>query len=419
MDSIKKVEIKIEGKEWEEALEKAFKKANGKANIDGFRPGKAPKDVFLKKYGEESLFMDAADLCLDSAYTKVFEKNENLEVVAQPEIALKNIGKEGLELEFTLYLKPEIKLGDYKNLKTKKESVKVTKEEVEASLKEMQNKYAENVIKEGKITDGDVAVIDFEGFKDGVPFDGGKGENYSLKIGSNTFIPGFEEQLIGLKALDEKEVFVTFPKDYHSEELKGADVKFNVKVHEVKETKIPELNKEFFEDLGMEGITTKEALMKELEETIKARKEMQIENEFVDKLLDELILSSTIELHDVMIEDELHRMVHQYEDNLKMQGFSLEQFYQFTNSNEDKLKEQMKDEAIRRLKSRLILEEIVKVEKIDFSDEEANKETESIASKYNMSKEEFLQSVGGLDMIKYDLKMRKALDILKGEKTTK
>src|SRR5574344_472542 len=363
--------------------------------------------------------MDAADLSLDSAYTKVFEKNENLEVVAQPEIALKNIGKEGLELEFTLYLKPEIKLGDYKNLKTKKESVKVTKEEVEASLKEMQNKYAENVIKEGKITDGDVAVIDFEGFKDGVPFDGGKGENYSLKIGSNTFIPGFEEQLIGLKALDEKEVFVTFPKDYHSEELKGADVKCNVKVHEVKETKIPELNKEFFEDLGMEGITTKEALMKELEETIKARKEMQIENEFVDKLLDELILSSTIELHDVMIEDELHRMVHQYEDNLKMQGFSLEQFYQFTNSNEDKLKEQMKDEAIRRLKSRLILEEIVKVEKIDFSDEEANKETESIASKYNMSKEEFLQSVGGLDMIKYDLKMRKALDILKGEKTTK
>src|SRR5574344_2417055 len=192
--------------------------------------------------------MDAADLSLDSAYTKVFEKNENLEVVAQPEIALKNIGKEGLELEFTLYLKPEIKLGDYKNLKTKKESVKVTKEEVEASLKEMQNKYAENVIKEGKITDGDVAVIDFEGFKDGVPFDGGKGENYSLKIGSNTFIPGFEDQLVGMTDGEERDINVTFPKDYQEESLKGAPVVFHVKVNEIKRVVIPELNKEFFED---------------------------------------------------------------------------------------------------------------------------------------------------------------------------
>ena len=413
MESIKKIDIKIEGKEWEEAIDKAFTKANAKAKIDGFRPGKAPKDVFMKKYGEESLYMDAADLCLDAAYAKVFTENEGLEVVAQPAIALKNIGKEGLELEFTLYLKPEIKLGDYKNLKTTKEEVKVTDEEVEMALVDMQSKYAENVVKEGKVAEGDIAVIDFEGFKDGVAFEGGKGENYSLKIGSKTFIPGFEEQLIGMDKEETKDIEVTFPEDYHSEELKGQKVIFKVTVHEVKEVKIPELDKDFFDDLGMEGITTKEELLKELRETIKAKKEMQMENEYVDKLLDELMQSSEIELHDVMIEDELHRMVHQYEDNLRMQGFSLEQFYQFTNSNEEQLKEQMKPEAIKRLKSRLILEEIVKLEKIDFSDEEANKEAENIASKYQMTKEEFLTQFGGIEMIKYDLKMRKALDTIK------
>ncbi|MDD2391703.1 MAG: trigger factor [Bacilli bacterium] len=415
MDSIKTVNIKIEGKEWQDALEKAFEKANEKAKIDGFRPGKAPKDVFLKKYGEESLYMDAADLCLDSAYTKVFEQNGDIEVVAQPEIALKNIDKDGLELEFKLFLKPEIILGDYKKLKTKKEAVKVTDEEITKALDEMRNKYAENVLKEGKIEQGDIAIIDFEGFKDNVPFEGGKSENYSLKIGSNTFIPGFEEQLIGMSANEEKEINLTFPEDYHSEDLKGAAVVFKVKVNEIKEIKIPELNDEFFEDLGMEGISDKENLLKELGETIKARKEMQVENEFVDKLLEELIESSKIELHDVMIEDELHRMVHQYEDNLKMQGFSLEQFYQFTNSNEEQLKEQMKPESIRRLKSRLILEEIIKLEKIDFTDEDADKEAETMASKYQMTKEEFISAFGGLDMIKYDLKMRQALNILKGE----
>lgn len=416
MDSIKTVNIKIEGKEWQDALEKAFEKANEKAKIDGFRPGKAPKDVFLKKYGEESLYMDAADLCLDSAYTKVFEQNGDIEVVAQPEIALKNIDKDGLELEFKLFLKPQISLGDYTKLKTKKEEVKVTDEEITKALDEMRNKYAENILKEGKIEQGDIAIIDFEGFKDNVPFEGGKSENYSLKIGSNTFIPGFEEQLIGMSANEEKEINLTFPEDYHSEDLKGAAVVFKVKVNEIKEIKIPELNDEFFEDLGMEGINDKENLLKELGETIKARKEMQVENEFVDKLLEELIESSKIELHDVMIEDELHRMVHQYEDNLKMQGFSLEQFYQFTNSNEEQLKEQMKPESIRRLKSRLILEEIIKLEKIDFTDEDANKEAETMASKYQMTKEEFISAFGGLDMIKYDLKMRQALNILKGEK---
>ena len=244
MKNIKEINIKVEGKEWEEALDKAFVKANAKAKIDGFRPGKAPKEVFLKKYGKEALYMDAADIVLDGAYRKVFEDNKDLEIVAQPEIGLKSIDEKGVEFTFKLTLKPEVKLGKYKGLNVKKDSVKVTKEEVEHEIEHLRSHYAENVVKEGKVENGDIAIIDFEGFKDGKAFDGGKGENYSLTIGSNTFIPGFENQIIGMAKGEEKDINVTFPEDYHSEELKGQPVVFKVKVNEIKEVKIPELDKD-------------------------------------------------------------------------------------------------------------------------------------------------------------------------------
>ena len=371
MENIKTIEVKIEGKEWQDALDKAFKEANKKAKIDGFRPGHAPKEVFIKKYGEESLFMDAADKALQSAYVKVLEENKDLEIVTQPSVELKNVSKDALELTFKLILKPEFKLGDYKNLKVKKDKVEVTNEEVNSAIDEMKNRYAEVQVKDGKVEKGDTAVIDFEGFKDGVAFEGGKGENYSLKIGSNTFIPGFEDQIIGMSKGEEKDVKVTFPEDYHSEELKGAKATFKVKVNEVKETIIPSLNEEFFKDLNMEGVNDRASLESALKETLAARKEQQAEGEYVDKLLEKLSEQTKIELPEEMIGDEIHRMIHQYEDNLKMQGITLEQFYQFTNSNEDMLKEQMKDEAVKRIKYRLMLEEIIKLEKLTATDEEA------------------------------------------------
>ena len=416
MENIKTIEVKIEGKEWQDALDKAFKEANKKAKIDGFRPGHAPKEVFIKKYGEESLFMDAADKALQSAYVKVLEENKDLEIVNQPSVELKNVSKDALELTFKLILKPEFKLGDYKNLKVKKDKVEVTNEEVNSAIDEMKNRYAEVQVKDGKVEKGDTAVIDFEGFKDGVAFEGGKGENYSLKIGSNTFIPGFEDQIIGMSKGEEKDVKVTFPEDYHSEELKGAKATFKVKVNEVKETIIPSLNEEFFKDLNMEGVNDRASLESALKETLAARKEQQAEGEYVDKLLEKLSEQTKIELPEEMIGDEIHRMIHQYEDNLKMQGITLEQFYQFTNSNEDMLKEQMKDEAVKRIKYRLMLEEIIKLEKLTATDEEADKEASEIASKYGMEKEDFLTQFGGLEMIKYDLEMRKAIDVLKGNK---
>ena len=411
--SKKEINIKIEGAEWEKALDKAFTKANAKAKIDGFRPGHAPKEVFLKKYGKESLYFDAADLCLQDAYVKVLEENKDLEIVAEPQVDLKKVDENGVEFAFVFILKPEVKLGKYTELGIKKTEVKVTKKEIEETIEEMRHRYAENILKDGAIENGNIAIIDFEGFKDGVAFEGGKGENYSLEIGSGTFIPGFEEQLIGLKAGEETDVNVTFPEEYHSEELKGQAVTFKVKVHEVKEVSVPELNDDFFEDLGMEGVNSKEALEAEIKENLKARKEAENENEYIDKLLEAAAKNVEVEIPEEMVDEEVRRMLRQYEENLKMQGLTLQQFYQFTNSNEQALKDQMHEEAHKRVLYRLMLEEIVKLEKLEVADEEASKEADMLAEKYHMSKEDLLSNFGGIDMIKYDMEMRKAMDVLK------
>ncbi len=415
-NNTKEIKIKIEGQEWKDALDKAFEKANMKVKIDGFREGKAPKEVFLKKYGEESLYMDAADLCLEDAYTKMIEDNKDLEIVAQPQIELTNVDKDGLEFKFTLTLKPTIKLGKYKDLGIEPEKVEVTKEEIDNTIHEMQHRFAENVIKDGEIVDGDIAIIDFEGFKDGVAFDGGKGESYSLKIGSHTFIPGFEEQLVGMKANEEKDIEVTFPEDYHSEDLKGAKVTFKVKVNEVKEVKVPELDKDFYEDLAMEGVNSLETLEEQVEATIKTKKEMNAENKYIDDLLEAIAKEVEVELPDVMVKEEVDRILKQYEENLKMQGLTLELFYQYTNSDEAALREQMTEEATKRVTYRLMLEQIAKEENVNVTEEDAEKEASELAKKYQMETDEFLEAFGGLEMIKYDLTMRQALDIIKGNK---
>ena len=412
---MKEVTIKINGEKWTKALDQAFEKANAKAKIDGFRPGKAPKEIFMKKYGKEVLYQEAAEIVLEDAYREVFENNKDLEIVAYPTIDIKEINEDGVEFLFGLTLKPEVKLGKYKGLDVKKKSVKVSKEEVEHEIEHLRSHYSEEVAKEGAVSEGDIAVIDFEGFKDGVAFEGGKGENYSLKIGSHTFIPGFEEQLVGMNKDEEKDIEVTFPEDYHSEDLKGKKVTFKVKVNDIKEIRIPELNEEFFEDLGMEGINSKETLENQVKENIKARKDMDAENEYIDALLEAASKNVEVEIPDCMISEEQERMIKQYEENLRMQGLTLEQFYQFTNSNESVLKEQMKEEATKRVTFRLMLEAIAKNENIEITDEKANEEAEKLASKYQMEKDEFLKAFGGLDMIKYDLQMRGAIDVIKGE----
>ena len=410
---MKEVVIKIEGEDWKKALDKAFKKLNKEAKIDGFRPGKAPKEVYIKKYGMTSLYMEAAESCLNEAYEMMLKENGDDVIVAQPEINLSSVTDDYVEFKFNLTLKPEVKLGKYKGLDVKKDTVKVTKKEVSEAIEQMRQRYMENIDKEGKVANGDVAIIDFEGFKDGGAFDGGKGEDYSLKIGSNTFIPGFEEQIIGMEKGEEKDINLTFPEDYHAEDLKGKDVVFKVKVKEIKEQKLPELNKDFFLDLGMEGIETKEDLEKQLEENIKVRKEAEADNKYIDDLLAEVAKNTKIDIPEAMIEEEIDRILKQYEENLKMQGITLEMFYQFTNSDEQALRDQMQEEAKNRVTYRLILEEIAKEEKIEVTDEDAETEATNLATRYQMDKDEFLKLFGGLDMVKYDLKMRQALEVLK------
>ena len=404
--------IKIDGEEWETAQDKAFLKRNKNAKIDGFRPGKAPKDIFIKHYGKESLYFDAADSLLNDAYAKALEK-EKLVPVVEPKVDVKSIDETGVEYIFTIITKPEVKVKKYKGLGVKKESVKATKEEIDHEISHLLERYTELVTKEGKVEKGNIAVIDFEGFKDGVAFEGGKGENYSLEIGSNTFIPGFEDQLIGMKTGDEKEIKVTFPKDYGEKTLAGAKATFKVKVNEIKEKQTRELDEEFFLDLAMEGVNDKKSLEAEMKKTIEARKETDAENKFVDDLLAKIAENTEVDIPEEMIDEEVHRLIHRFEEQLKMQGVSLDLYYEFTKTTHEDLHQQMEGEAKKNVLYRLILEELVKEEKVEVTLEEGEAEAEKLASKYGMTKEDLLKEFGGLDMIMYDLEVRKVFDKLK------
>jgi len=409
------VSIKFNEKEFNEAIDKAFEKKKKDIKLDGFREGKVPKDVYYKKAGKQPLYMDAVDILLPEAYDRAI-KEGNYQPIIEPKVDLKYLNEDGVEFSFVITTMPEVEIKKYTGLKVKKAKVEVTEEEINHEIEGMLARYSELVVKEfGEVEEGNIAVIDFEGFKDGVAFEGGKGENYSLEIGSNTFIPGFEEQLVGMKSGEEKDINVTFPEDYHAEDLKGKPVVFKVKVNEVKEVKIPELDKDFFEDLGFEGVDTKEKLEAEIEKNIIAHKEADAENKYIDAVLEAAAENCEVDIPEAMISEELDRMVKQYEEHLKMQGLTLEQLYQFTNSNEEALREQMKEEANKRVKFRLMLEEIAKAEKIEISDEEAKKEATKLAEQYQIKEEEFLNMFGGLEMVKYDGKMRKAIEILKGE----
>ena len=410
--NVHEITIKIEGEEWKKALDKAFNDKKRDTVVDGFRKGKVPRDVYEKHYGKESLFIPAADYVLQDAYMKVMEENKLVPVV-QPDVNLGGIDEDGVEFVFKIITKPEVNVKKYKGLKIEKEKVEVTKEEIEHELSHVLEKYTELVTKDGKVESGNVAVIDFEGFKDGVAFEGGKGENYSLEIGSNTFIPGFEDQVIGMKVGEEKDINLTFPEDYGAKDLAGAAVVFKVKVNEIKEKQTRELDEEFFEDLGMEGVDSKEKLEKEIEESIKARKEMEAENNYVDKILEEVSKNVEVDIPEEMVNEEIDRLMKRFEENMRMQGISLDLYYQFSRTTEADLRNQLEKEAYSNVLYRLMLEEIMTLEKIEVTEEEVEKEAANLAEKYQMEKDEFLKQFGGLDMIQYDLEMRKTIDSLK------
>lgn len=406
------VNFKLEGKEWVELQDKAFEKLNKKANIDGFRPGKAPRDIFEKKYGKQEIILEAADEATNKEYKRLLGENKITPII-EPKVELIKCDSDTLEVKFTFITDPEVTLGEYTNLKVKKEKAKVTKEEIDNSIKELLNEYAEVVVKEGNVESGDIAIIDFAGYKDGVAFEGGTSENYSLTIGSNTFIPGFEDAVIGMAKGEEKDIELTFPEDYMQEDLKGQKVVFKVKVNEIKTRKIPELNKEFFEDLNMEGITDKESLEKDIKEELTHRKEHELEHAYEDACLDKAANNMKIEILPELIDDEAHQMYHEFMDRMKRQGITEELYLKYTNSTEEDLIEKMKDEAKKRIQYRYLLREIIKKENIKIPDKEAKEKIKEIAKQYNVTEEEILKEVGTLEAMKMDLAFQKAVELVK------
>lgn len=410
--NIHEIKVEITGKDWEKKLDETFKKIIKKVKIDGFRPGKAPRNIYEQKYGKQSIVVEAVDSCMNEAYVKALKEFKG-EPIMQPTVGIEKADETGVTYVFTFTTKPEIKINKYTNLGVKKDSVKVTKKDVDAEIEKMRKEYADLTVKDGKAENGDTVIIDFEGFDGDKAFEGGKAENYALELGSNSFIPGFEEALVGVKKGDKKDVNVTFPKDYHAEELKGKPVVFKVLVHEVKTKVYPELDEDFFLDLGLEDVKTKEDLEKKVKETMTEQKEYEAENKYVDELFEALLKETSVEVPHELIHEELDRMVEQYAERLKMQGITLEQFYKFTNSSEEALKAQMHEEAEKRVKLRFAIDEIIELEKIDATDEEANHDAEEKAKKHVMDKDEYIKAFGGLEMLKYDIKVQKVLDILK------
>ncbi len=409
--NVHEIEITIEGKEWETILDKSFKKKNKDVKIDGFRKGNAPKDVYIKKFGIESLYMDAVDMAVEPAYKKALE-NENLIPVIEPALDVKTIDKDKVVFKFTIITKPEIKLGDYTKLGVKKDEVKVTKKEIEEEIDSLRTRFAEIVVKkEGTVNEKDTAVINFKGYVDGKELEGGSGENYPLEIGSHTFIPGFEEALIGMKVNEEKTIDLKFPDNYVAD-LAGKDVKFEVKVLEIKERVLPEINEDLYKDLGFDDIKTKEELEAKIKSQLEESKKARIEEEYAEKCLDKAASNMKIDLNEEIIDDEVHRMIHQFENQLKNQGLNIEQYYQFTNTTHEDLHKQMEGEATKRIKYRFLLEAVIDAEKIEVTDKDAEAKADEMAKDYGMTKEEFIEAYGNIEYIKYDMKMRKAIEII-------
>ena len=408
----KVVNYKAQKEDWEKAKDQAFKKISPKYKVDGFRKGKAPRNIFERNFPGQ-IVMEAADILIDQEYKRILTEGKILPIL-EPKIDVVKVDDNELEVNFSFILEPVVTLGEYKNLGVKKETVKVSKEEVQQKIDELLKNYTELVIKEeGSVENGDVAVIDFEGFKDGVAFDGGKGENYSLEIGSHSFIPGFEEGIIGMKKGEEKDLTLTFPKEYQEESLAGKEVVFKVKVNEIKTKEVPELDKDFFEDLGMEDVKTKEDLEKKMKEEIKAQKEEEAEKKYVDALLEKAVSNMTIELDEEIIEAEAEAMYNDFMNHMSAQGITEELYLKYAGTTKEDIVDHMKKEAEVRLKNSYLLNAIIKEEQIEADEKEALDQIKDLAQKYNMTEEDVKSSLGGEDAVKYDIKVRKVIDLMK------
>ena len=408
-----KLTIEVPAEELEKALEKAYQKQKSRISLPGFRKGKAPRKMIESMYGKGVFMEDAVNSLVPQEYTKALGECD-LEIVSQPEINVTQM-EPGKALIFTadVAVKPEVTLGDYKGVEVPKSEIAVTDEEVDAEVKKEQDKNARTVAVEDRAAaNGDITTIDFEGFVDGVAFEGGKGENHPLEIGSHSFIDTFEDQLVGKNAGDEVEVNVTFPEKYQAADLAGKPAMFKVKIHEVKCKELPELNDEFAQDVS--EFDTLEEYKADVKKHLEVEKENEAKKTKEDEAIQKIIDKSTMEIPEAMIETQCENMVNEFAQRLAQSGLSMEQYMQFSGLTLDKLKEQVRPEAETRIKSSLVLEQIAKDEKIEITDEELDAEIEKMAAQYGMEADKLKEYIGDneKESMKRDLAVTKAVDLI-------
>ena len=408
-----KLTIEVDAKELESAIEKAYQKQKRQINIPGFRKGKVPRQIVEKMFGKEVFYEDAANSLIPDAYdTAVEECTED--IVSSPKIEITQI-EAGKPFIFTatVALKPEVKLGKYKGVKVEKQNVDVTDEEVDAEIESEREHNARNIAVEDRpVKDGDMTVLDFEGFVDGIPFEGGKGENYPLTIGSGAFIPGFEQQLIGAEIGKEIEVKVTFPEDYQAEDLKGKDAVFKCTIKEIKEKELPELDDEFASEVS--EFDTLAEYREDVKKNLAQKKEKEAKDAKEDAVINAVVEACEMEIPEAMLETQQRQMVDEFAQSMRMQGLSMEQYFQFTGGSYEQMLEQVKGQAEQRIKSRLALEAVAAAENIEATEEDFEKELDEMANLYKMDKDKVKDSIGDREKknMMQDIAVRKALEFV-------
>lgn len=405
--------VTVEAAEFESALDQAFKKVSKEVSVPGFRRGKIPRQMFEKRFGVESLYQDALDIVLSPNYAKAVQE-EDLNPVDQPEVDIVEMEK-GKDLVFTakVTVEPEVKLGDYKGLEVEALSTDVTDEDVDHEIGHLLEAHTEMVVKdEGEaVAEGDTVNLDFDGYVDGEQFDGGKAEGYDLEIGSGSFIEGFEEQLVGLKVDDEKDVEVTFPEEYHAENLAGEPATFKVKINSIKVKETPELDDDLVKELDQD-VETVDALKEKLHKDLKEAKEQQSDAQLKEDLVTQASDNAEIDVPEAMVNTELDRMVQEFEQRLSQQGINLEMYQQLSGQDEDALREQMKEDALKRVRTNLTLRQIADDENIEVTEADIDAELEKMSGQFGISVEDIKATLGDLSMLEGDLKVQKALDVL-------
>lgn len=410
-----KLTIEVSADELEKALQNAYKKQKNKISMPGFRKGKVPRQMIEKMYGPEVFYDEAANRMISEAYAKAYDESE-LEIASQPTIDIVQLEK-GKPFIFTaeVAVKPEVKLGEYKGLKVDKYSTRVTQKEVDEEIEKVREQHARIVeVTDRAVADKDDVTLDFEGFVDGVAFEGGKGTDYPLTIGSHSFIDTFEDQIIGMNIGDEKEINVTFPEEYHVDDLKGKPAMFKVSVKEIKEKQLPELNDEFAQDVS--DFDTIAEYKDDLKNKIADRKSREAKAKQEDEAIAKIIEDSKMDIPDAMVDTQVNRMVEDFAQRLQQQGLSVEQYFQYTGMTADKIMEEMKPEAVKRIQSRLVLEAVVKAENIETSEEDFEAELKKMAETYKMELDQIKEFMGDYEkkQIKEDLAIQKAIEVITG-----